>query len=165
MRRESVDRKTLLKLGVGAAALVSVPSVEAARQPPKPSPVTQPSLDLAGVEDLLAAGQFVGLARRTRCPRSRRRSPTPPRAARFSSGRSATRCRGRWISRIGLTSACSRTAAAPRSTRLYGTYFVPTNAEVGAMVVCAPPNISQHGPSIEGININNEPAFSGIGGF
>ena len=29
---------------------------------------------------------------------------------------------------------------------LYGTYFVPTNADVGAMVVCAPPNISQHGP-------------------
>jgi hypothetical protein len=48
---------------------------------------------------------------------------------------------------------------------LYGTYFVPTNADVGAMVVCAPPNISQHGPSIEGININNEPGFSGIGGF
>ena len=33
------------------------------------------------------------------------------------------------------------------------------------MVVCAPTTISQHGPTIEGINVINEAGYSGISGF
>ena len=88
-----------------------------------------------------------------------------PSAARCTSGRTATRCPS-WTCRIDLTSACSRTVAAQRSIPSYGTYFVPTNGgDVGAIVDCSPTTLSQHGPSIEGINVINEAGLSGIGGF
>jgi hypothetical protein len=184
MSQKSIDRKKLLKLGLGGAgaALVAAPTAGATKSPKPPTqPPGTPAVTEATVRQLATdvAADF-GLPGYVNLHSRKYGTPTDGTTNALPAIQMAmadvpiggTLQFGPYryaLPKLDLSDRpdirlLAHGGSAAVDT-VYGTYFVPTNADVGAIVDCSPRTLSQHGPSIEGINVINEAGLSGIGGF